>query len=48
MLVEHLTKGAQAIMTKVHTIAFIPMLSDVGGDYRRLYRGASVDSGGFC
>ena len=35
-------------MTKIHIIAFIPMLSDVGGDYRQPNRGASVDSGGFC
>ena len=35
-------------MKKFYTIAFIPMLSGVGGDYRQPYRGASVDSGGFC
>lgn len=35
-------------MTKIHTIAFTPMLSDVGGDYRQPCRGASVDSRGFC
>jgi len=35
-------------MTKVHIIAFIPMLSDVGGNYCQPSRGASVDSGGFC
>ncbi len=34
-------------MTKVYTIAFVPMLSEVGGDYRQPCRSVSADSGGF-